>query len=108
MARLNEKLLLVFFFFLRICFIFGCPGSLSLQMLFLVVVYGLLTAVSSLVIEHGPWGSRLSSCDMGLVAPWHVESSQTRDRICVPCRWINHWTTREVYSWYLIASLCRT
>ena len=36
---------------------------------------------------------------MGLVAPRHVESSQTRDKTCVPCivRWIlNHWATREV------------
>ena len=36
---------------------------------------------------------------MGLVAPWHVESSQTRDWTCVPCigRWILiHCTTREV------------
>ena len=34
----------------------------------------------------------------GLVAPWHVESSQTRARTCVPCigRWIlNHCATRE-------------
>ena len=22
---------------------------------------------------------------MGLAAPWHVESSQTRDQTCVPC-----------------------
>ena len=36
---------------------------------------------------------------MGLVAPWHVESSWTRDWTCVPwiSRWIlNYWTTREV------------
>ena len=36
---------------------------------------------------------------MGLVAPRHVESSQTRDWTCVPWigRWIlNYWTTREV------------
>ena len=36
---------------------------------------------------------------MGIAAPWHVESSQTRDQTQVPCvgRWIlNHWTTREV------------
>ena len=36
---------------------------------------------------------------MGLVAPWHVGSSQTRDQTCVPCigRWIlNHCATREV------------
>ena len=36
---------------------------------------------------------------MGLVALWHVRSSQTRDQTCVPCigRWIlNHSATREV------------
>ena len=36
---------------------------------------------------------------MGLVAPRHVGSSQTRDRPVVHCtgRWtINHWTTKEV------------
>ena len=36
---------------------------------------------------------------MGLVIPWHVGSSRTRDQIRVPCigRWIlNHCTTREV------------
>ena len=35
---------------------------------------------------------------MGLVAPWHVESSQTRDRTHVPCigrRIPNHWTIGE-------------
>ena len=35
----------------------------------------------------------------GLVAPWHVGSSQTRARTRVPCigRWIlNHYATREV------------
>ena len=35
---------------------------------------------------------------MGLVVPWHVGSSQTRDRTCVPCisMWIvNHWTPRK-------------
>ena len=34
----------------------------------------------------------------GLVTPWPVESSQTRDGTCVPCtgrRILNHWTTRE-------------
>ena len=36
---------------------------------------------------------------MDLVAPWHVGSSGTRDRICIPCigRWIlKHWATRDV------------
>ena len=44
---------------------------------------------------HRKHGLRLQQLQhMGLVAPWHVESSGT----CVPCidRWIlNHWTTRK-------------
>ena len=35
----------------------------------------------------------------GLVAPWHVISSWTKDRICIPCigrQILNHWTSREV------------
>ena len=35
----------------------------------------------------------------GLVAPWHVGSSQIRDQICVSHtgrQILNHWTTREV------------
>ena len=35
----------------------------------------------------------------GLVAMWHVESSQTRGGTCVPCfgrQILNHWITREV------------
>ena len=37
----------------------------------------------------------------GLVAPWHVGSSRTRDQTCVPCigRWIlNHCATRDVWT----------
>ena len=37
---------------------------------------------------------------VGLIALWHVGSSQIRDQTRVPCigRWIlNHWTTREVH-----------
>ena len=35
----------------------------------------------------------------GLVAPWQMGSSQTKDQTLIPCisRWIlNHWATREV------------
>ena len=48
---------------------------------------------------------------MGLVAPWHVGSSWTKNWTCVPCigRWIlNHCTTREVppeFFWYEPGSL---
>ena len=40
---------------------------------------------------------------MGLVALWHVESSQTRDGMYGPCsgRIPNHWTTREVLFFFL-------
>ena len=37
---------------------------------------------------------------MGLVAPWHVESSKIRDQTQVPCIYMKiliHWTTREVH-----------
>ena len=36
---------------------------------------------------------------VGLLAPWHVRSSLTRDQTRAPCigrRILNHWTTREV------------
>ena len=50
----------------------------------------------SRALEH-----RLSSCSAQawLVAPWHVGSSRTRARTCVPCigrRIFNHCATREV------------
>ena len=37
---------------------------------------------------------------MGLVALWHVESSQTRDQTHAPCigrRILNHWTPRDAH-----------
>ena len=77
-----------------------------------IVVCGLLTAVASLVAEHGLqacglqqlWlaGSRAQAQQLwytGLVAPRHVGSSRTRARTRVPCigrRILNHCTTREV------------
>ena len=59
----------------------------------------LLIVVASLVTDHGlqgEWAQYLWL--MGLVAPWHMGSSQTRHQTGVPwiARWIlNHWTTRE-------------
>ena len=46
---------------------------------------------------------------MGLVALWHVGSSQTKDRTCVLCIdscILNHWTTREVPTCLLIDRAC--
>ena len=111
-------------FFLLIYFIYLFLAALGLRCcvrafsscgergLLFVVVQGLLTAVASLAAEHGLqvrglqqlWltGSRLQAQQLwhtGLVAPWHVGSSQTRARTRVPCigrRILNHCTTREV------------
>ena len=70
-----------------------------------VAVCRLLTAAAPLG-EHRLWARasvvvvlRLSSCDTGLVAPRHVESSQTRDRThgsCTGRQNPNHWTPRGV------------
>ena len=56
-------------------------------------------------------GSRVQAQQLwctGLVALWHVGSSRTRDRTCVPCigRWIpNHCTTTEVPD-HLLMTFC--
>ena len=102
--------------------------------LLFIVVCRLLIAVASLVAEHrlqarglsscGTWaqqlwhtGSRAQAqqlCLMSLVAPWHVGSSQTRDRTHVPCigrRIPNHCGTREAFYYssyiYQLAFLCK-
>ena len=49
------------------------------------------------LVGCSPWG--LEELDTSLVAPWHVESSWTRDQTCVPCvgRWsLSYWSIREV------------
>ena len=46
----------------------------------------------------------------GLVAPQHVESSQTRNQTRVPCttrRILGHWTTREVLGLGILYSSTR-
>ena len=79
--------------------------------LLFVAVCRLLIAVASLAAEHGLqarglqqlWlvGSRKQAQQLwptGLVAPWHMGSSQTRDRTHVPCigrRILNHCATRK-------------
>ena len=43
-------------------------------------------------------------CRMGLAAPLHMGSSQTKDRTCVLCiarQILNHWTTREALGLFL-------
>ena len=64
-----------------------------------IAVRGPLTVATSFVAEHRLQTRRLNSCDSrGLVAPWHVGSSQTRARTRVPCigrQILNHCATRE-------------
>ena len=88
-------------FFLRIkknLFIFGCTGSLLLRGLPLpAAVFTCSTQASrGNGLSHwgaealGPWASVVTAHGLrgcgagGLAAPWHVESSQTRDQTLVP------------------------
>ena len=89
-----------------------------------IAVCRFLIEVAPLVAEHRlqvPWlqelclaGSGAQAQELwctGLVAPWHVGSSWTRARTCVPCigRWIlNHCTTREALSLHLRSSKAST
>ena len=73
-----------------------------------LAVRGPLTIAASLVAEHRLQTRRLSSCGSGLVAPWHVGSSQTRARTRVPCigrQILNHCATRETPHWILLDQL---
>lgn len=86
------------------------PGSLLLCVGFLwsrqvvgllfLAVHRLLIVVASLAAEHGLYVWELSSCSItGLVAPWHVGSSWSRDQTHVSCigrRTPIHSTSREV------------
>ena len=101
----------VFFKFLTYNFIFGCTGSSLRQH-----ALSLFAASRKVLLQASHWvgfslqclllwqstgssGHAQSLWHRGLIAPGHVESSQIRDRTCVPCigRWmLNHWTTREV------------
>ena len=100
----KEKLKLCFYlFFLKIfllyVFLFGCAGSWLLRRLFSSCrEWGLLIWRLLLLQSAGPrvcgllqfWllGSRAHAQQlhhMGLVDPWYVKCSRTRDRTCAPC-----------------------
>ena len=97
----HSKLLLCLFlkYFYWFIYFWLCWVVTAAPRLSLVAVWGLLTGVASLVVEHRLWPQELQKlwC-MGFIALKHVGSSQTRDRTCVT--WtdrqiLNHWTTRE-------------
>ena len=74
----------------------------------LLAVRGLLIVVASLTARMGS-GVRgpQQLWYTGLVAPWHVGSSQTREKTHVHSigrQILKHWTTREVlytFSWFM-------
>ena len=97
--------------------LFGCAGCCSLHRLSLVAVSGALSVCCvgfslQWLSCCGAWAlgtgaqqfldSRAQAQQLwhtGLVAPWHVESPQTRDQTCVSCigrQVVNHWTTKEI------------
>ena len=107
-----------------LCWVFIAVRAFSLVVVSkgpsLVMVCGLLTAVASLIAEH-----RLQACGLqwlrhmdsvgiwstqaeqlwytGLVAQWHVRSSQLRDWTHVSCigrKILYHWTSRETLRKY--------
>ena len=103
-------ILIIFYFWLHwflvaVCGLFFNCGEWGYS---LTVIHGLPTAVAFPVCgAHTLGPTDFSSCStwaqqlwpMGLVAPWHVASSQSRDWTHVPCisrRILNHWTSREV------------
>ena len=75
----------------------------AMHKLSLVAACRLLIEVASLIAEPRLWSTGSVVWCMGSIAPWHVKSSQARDKTCVPCigrRILNHWTSREV--WYCV------
>ena len=97
-----------FLFFLINLFIFGCFGSSFLCEGFLQLWRAGATPHRGARVSHCRGLSRCGAQApdaqaqylwlTGLVAPWHVGSSQTRARTCVPCigrQILNHCATRE-------------
>ena len=69
-------------------FIFGCTRAFSI-----------CGVRASPVAERRLQSTGATVAHMGSVAPWHVESSQTRDQMHVPCtsrQILSQWATREV------------
>ena len=81
-------------------------SSCSKKGLFFIAGTGLLIEVASLFVEHRLQAHGFQELQhTGLVAPQHAESSQTRDRTCVPCigrQILIHYTTREAQNLYFL------
>ena len=80
---------------------FLCGGFLQLRR----AGASLVSSMDSRCVGFSSWGSWALRCGLsrhvGLVSPWHVGSSQIRDRTHIPCigrQILNHQTTREAQS----------
>ena len=63
-----------------------------------------LIAMASLVVEHRLWSTRSTVVLHGPMAPWHVRSSQMKDRTHISCsgrQILYHWATREAWQYNL-------
>ena len=63
----------------------GFPLVVASQSYSLILVRGLLMALSSLIVHRGLWNTGSVVVVCGLVALQHVGSSLTRDGTCVSC-----------------------
>ena len=90
---------------------FGCAGPWLLPVGFSLIVasmgYSLLQSAGARQVGFCDWSTRAQKlCFAGLVAVWHVESSQTRDWTRVPCigrQILTHCITQELLfslSWW--------
>ena len=95
-------------FLLIYLLVFGCAGSCCCTRSFLFSCSYSLFQCPGFSLQ---WPLLLQSTGSrcpGLVGPWHVESSQTRDWTQDPCigrRILNHWTTRPPMLWKLCLNL---
>jgi len=110
----SDFFIIIFLFFFLYLHIYFClrGSALLLRGFSLVVASGgrSLVVVPRLLLLQST-GSRVQAqhlwC-MGMHALWHVGSSQTRDRTCVPCterQTLIHYTVRQVERPFYIAHI---
>ena len=114
----TREALLVFFF----CFVFFNIYCFAyfffLNFIYLFMYFWLcwvFVSVQGLSLVAASGGHSSSQCAglsllwlTGLVAPWHVGSSQTRARTRIPCigrQTLNHWATREAPCWCFLKAV---
>ena len=116
---LHDSFFFLIFIYLFFIFIFGCvgssflcEGSLQLRQVGATLHRGARASHYrglSCCRAQAPDAQAQQLWLTGLVAPWHMGSSQTRARTRVPCisrQILNHCATREAPFMTLLANLC--